>query len=120
MSDAIAALKDAIEFEKKALEKYKEALSQIEHKETRDAIEKMAQDKNQQIDSLHWMVMAESGALEPEETAQEEKPKTSAGKCPFSGQFAAMGLDMSKMGDMMGDPSKMAEMMEKMKGNSGS
>lgn len=104
MANPVEALKQAIELEKQALEKYREALSQVTHGQTREAIEKYAAEKNQQIDSLHWMILAEAGQLETEETPQEtpaaegEQPKS--GKCPFSGALAEMGIDINKMGDM--------------------
>ena len=115
MSNAVDALKLAIEHEKQALEKYREALPHVTHEQTRQAVEKLASEKNQQIDSLHWMIMAEAGQLEMEEApageapaVEEEKPK--AGKCPFSGALAEMGVDITKMGDM----GNMAEMMKGM------
>lgn len=105
MSDAVEALKQAIELEKQALEKYREALPHVTHAQTREAVEKYTSEKNQQIDSLHWMIMAEAGQLEtedaPQETAAaEEGEKTKAGKCPFSGALSEMGIDINKMGDM--------------------
>ncbi len=115
MTNMIKALQAGIELEKQALEKYKEAIPSIENKEMRETMEKIVSDKNQQIDTLHWMIVAESGEVETTtETAAEEPAK---GKCPFTGQFAAMGIDMSKMGEMMDDPEKRAEMMEKMGGD---
>ncbi len=119
MTDIVSVLKEALELEKQALEKYNLAIPGLEHKETREAVEKYAEDKNQQIDALHWMILAEAGQLDGETTpvAKTEEEAKPAGKCPFTGQFAAMGIDMSKMGEMMGDPEKRAEMMEKMGGD---
>ena len=108
MSDAVDALKLAIKLEKKALEKYKQAIPHINNEQTRKAVEKYASEKNQQIDSLHWMIMAEAGQLETEEAPVAEEGTPKAGKCPFSGQLAEMGVDISKMGDM----SNMADMMK--------
>ena len=110
MSNAVDALKLAIKLEKEALKNYREAILHVTHEQTRKAVEKYASEKNQQIDSLHWMIMAEEGQLETEEApvAGEGTPK--AGKCPFSGQLAEMGLDINKMGDM----SNMAEMIKGM------
>ena len=115
MSNSVEALKAAIELEKQALEKYREALPHVTHTQTRESIEKYASEKNQQIDALHWMIMAEAGQLQTEEASTEtpavesegETPK--AGKCPFSGALADMGIDISEMGDMskMGDMAKM-------------
>ena len=59
MSNAVNALKLAVEFEKQALEKYNEAIPHVTNKQTREAVEKYASEKNEQIDSLHWMIMAE-------------------------------------------------------------
>ena len=115
MSHAAEALKKAIEHEKLALERYKEAINSCTHEETRGTLKKIAADKNQQIDSLHWMVMAEAGQLDTEkasEEGQEEAPKSSASKCPFSGALAEMGIDITKMSkeeamSKMGDMGKM-------------
>ena len=108
MSNAVDALKLAIDLEKQALEKYNQAIPHVTNEQTRKAVEKYAADKNQQIDSLHWMIMAEAGQLETEEEPVAEEGTPKAGKCPFSGQLAEMGLDINKMGDM----SNMAEMMK--------
>ena len=110
MSDAVDALKLAIELEKHALKKYREASPHLTNEQTRKAIEKFASEKNQHIDSLHWMIMAEAGQLETEEAPAVEEGAPKAGKCPFSGQLAEMGLDINKMGEM----SNMAEMMKGM------
>lgn len=110
MSNAVDTLKLAIELEKQALEKYKEAIPHVTNEHTRKAVEKYASEKNQQIDSLHWMIMAEAGQLETEEAPVAEEGAPKAGKCPFSGQLAEMGLDINKMGDM----SNMAEVMKGM------
>ena len=107
MSNAVNALKLAVEFEKKALEKYNEAIPHVTNKQTRQAVEKYASEKNEQIDSLHWMIMAEAGQLETEEAPVAEEGSPKAGKCPFSGQLKEMGVDIDKMGDM-------AEMMKGM------
>ena len=110
MSHAAETLKLAIEFEKQALEKYREAIPHVTNDQTRKAVEKYASEKNQQIDSLHWMIMAEAGQLETEEPPVADEGTPKAGKCPFSGQLAEMGMDINKMGDM----SNMAEMMKGM------
>lgn len=106
MSKATDALHKAIEYEKMALANYKDAMENATNDETRKFLEKIAAEKNQQIDSLHWMMMAESGNLEmeaaPSEAAGEEAPKSS-GKCPFSGALTEMGFDMDKMGSEMQD-----------------
>ena len=116
MSNIIKALKAGIELEKKALEHYKEAIPNIENSEMRETIEKIVSDKNQQIDTLHWIIVAESGQLEID-TKKESAPEPAKGKCPFTSQFAAMGIDMSKMGELMADPEKRAEIMGQMGGD---
>ena len=110
MSNAVDALKLAIELEKQALGKYKEAIPHVTNEQTRKAIEKYASEKNQQIDSLHWMIMAEAGQLETEEAPTTDEGTPKAGKCPFSGALAEMGVDINKMGDM----GNMSEMMKGM------
>ena len=110
MSHAVGALKLAVEFEKQALEKYKEAIPHVTNEQTRKAVEKYASDKNEQIDSLHWMIMAEAGQLETEEAPAAEEGTPKAGKCPFTAPLADMGIDITKMGDM----SNMADMMKGM------
>lgn len=110
MSSAAKALKEAIELEKKALEKYHEAVAHSNHKETKAELEKIAAEKSAQIDSLHWMIMAEDGKLETGQ-AEEKSEAKPASKCPFSGALAEMGIDISKMSEMPN-----AEDMEKMMG----
>ena len=110
MSHAVKALKLAADFEKQALEKYKEAIPHVTNEQTRHAVEKYAADKNEQIDSLHWMIMAEAGQLETEEAPAAEEGTPKAGKCPFAAPLAEMGVDITKMGDM----SNMADMMKGM------
>ena len=110
MSHAVDTLKLAVDFEKRALEKYKEAIPHVTNEQTRMAVEQYASEKNEQIYSLHWMIMAEAGQLETEEAPAVEEGAPKAGKCPFSGQLAEMGVDINKMGDM----SNMADMMKGM------
>ena len=90
MSSSIEALKEAVELEKAALDKVRTALASAKHDQTKSVLENYVTDKEQKIDTLSWMVMAESGEAKP------------AGKCPFTGQLAAMGIDISQMGDTMG------------------
>ncbi|MBI5427422.1 MAG: hypothetical protein HZA02_03990 [Nitrospinae bacterium] len=99
MSASTEALKSAIEFGKKAAEKYREAINSVEHKETRETLEKIVAEMDQQIDTAHWMIVAESGQLgsvAEEPTKETGATKLAAGKCPFSGEFAKMGIDLSK------------------------
>ena len=114
MSNSVAALKEAVEFEKKALEKYQEAASIVEHPETKETLEKLTTEKQQTIESMHWIIMAEAGKIETEKPAKQaegEEAKSGASKCPFSGALAEMGIDITKMSkeeamEKMGDMSK--------------
>ena len=106
MSSSIEALKEAVELEKAALDKVRTALASAKHDQTKSVLENYVTDKEQKIDTLSWMVMAESGDFKPEEGAASEAAESGeakpAGKCPFTGQLAAMGIDISQMGDTMG------------------
>ena len=114
MSNAAAALREAVEFEKKALEKYKEATAMVKHAETKESLEKITAEKAQTIESMHWVIMAEAGEIETEKPApavEGEEPASGASKCPFSGALADMGIDITKMSKeeamgKMGDMSK--------------
>lgn len=98
MSTAIKALQKAIECEQAALEQYKIASDHAEQPETKEALKEYLADKEQKIDTLSWMVMAETGTLERTETApQNGAEKLASGKCPFSGELAKMGIDIDKM-----------------------
>ncbi len=103
MPTSIEALKRAIEFEQQALDQYIIAMDNAVHEETRKTLKEYADDKQQKIDALSWMVKAESGDLEKEESApQTGGEKLAAGKCPFSrNELKEMGFDMSQstMGD---------------------
>ena len=114
MSSSATALREAVEFEKKALEKYTEAATLVKHAETKASIEKITAEKKQAIESMHWIIMAEAGEIETEKPApavEGEEPKSGASKCPFSGALAEMGIDITKMSkeeamEKMGDMSK--------------
>ncbi len=103
MSTSIDALKQAIEFEQQALDQYIIAMDNATHEETRTTLKEYADDKQQKIDTLSWMVMAESGDIETDKPApQTGGEKLAAGKCPFSrSDLEGMGFDMSQstMGD---------------------
>ena len=115
MSNSAAALKEAVEFEKKALEKYQEATALVKHEETKETLQKLTTEKQQTIESMHWIIMAEAGKIETEKPAVQaegEEPQSGASKCPFSGALAEMGIDITKMSkeeamEKMGDMSKM-------------
>lgn len=102
MSTSIAALKEAVELEKSALEKVRTAIASAKHDQTKTVLNKLVGEKERIVDTLSWMVMAESGEIQPEEMTQEEIAEAGeakpAGKCPFTGQLAEMGIDISKMG----------------------
>lgn len=106
MSTSIEALREAVSLEKSALEKVRAAIASAAHEQTKQVLEKYVQDKEQKIDTLSWMIMAESGDLQPETEGAAEggeaKPASTGGKCPFSGMLAEMGIDISKMGDASG------------------
>ena len=106
MSTAIDALREAVQLEKTALEKVRAAIASATHEQTKQVLEKYVQDKEQKIDTLSWMIMAESGKLEPDTEAApesgEQAAKTTGGKCPFTGMLAEMGIDISKMGEAGG------------------
>jgi rubrerythrin len=59
MSNSAAALKEAVEFEKQALEKYKEAVALVNHQETKETLQKLTTEKQQTIESMHWIIMAD-------------------------------------------------------------
>ena len=69
MSNSAAALKEAVEFEKKALEKYQEATALVKHEETKETLQKLTTEKQQTIESMHWIIMAEAGKIETEKPA---------------------------------------------------
>lgn len=99
MSSSIEALKEAAKLEKQALDQYTIAIEHAVHAETKQELEKITADKVQKIEALSWMIMAESGKLEKTEVATPEggEAKPAASKCPFSGELAKMGIDITKM-----------------------
>lgn len=100
MSSSAESLKMAVEYEKKAVEHYREAVKHTGHDEGKEAINKVIQELDQHIDTVHWIIMAESGRLEnssdPAPQQETGATKLAAGKCPFSGEFAKMGIDITK------------------------
>ncbi len=98
MPSSIEALKQAVELEQQALDLYIIAMDNAVHEETKQTLKEYADDKQQKIDTLSWMVMAESGDLEKEEsTPQNGGERLAAGKCPFSrSDLEGMGFDMSQ------------------------
>ncbi|NIQ03417.1 MAG: hypothetical protein GWM98_26120 [Nitrospinaceae bacterium] len=98
MSTAIHALKQAIELEQQALDQYIIALDSAVHEETKQTLKEYADDKQQKIDALSFLIMAENGQLEKTESEpMTGGQKLAAGKCPFSKkELSDMGFDMSK------------------------
>ena len=60
MSSSIEALKQAVELEQQALDLYIIAMDNTIHEETKQTLKRYADDKQQKIDTLSWMVMAAS------------------------------------------------------------
>ncbi len=98
MPTSIDALKQAVEYEQQALDQYIIAMDNAVHEETKKTLKEYADDKQQKIDTLSWMIIAEAGDVEKEEAApQTGAEKLAAGKCPFSrGDLEKMGFDMSQ------------------------
>ena len=98
MPSSIEALKQAVELEQQALDLYIIAMDNAVHAETKQTLKEYADDKQQKIDTLSWMIIAEAGEIEKDESApQTGGEKLSAGKCPFSkGELKDMGFDMSQ------------------------
>ncbi|MFQ5715659.1 MAG: hypothetical protein ACE5GQ_01000 [Nitrospinales bacterium] len=107
MSVSVDALKIAVEFEKMVRDKYQEAVDHAVHDATKESLKKYIADKDQQIDSLHWIIMAEAGKLETTEEPPPEAPKEAPvetgatrlaqGKCPFSREeLSKMGFPLSE------------------------
>ena len=103
MSVSIDALKVAVELEKMTRNKYQDAIENASHEETKETLKKFIADKDQQIDSIHWIIMAEAGKLEKSEEKIEAPAKENgatrlaAGKCPFSkAELSQMGFPVSE------------------------
>ena len=103
MSVSIDALKVAVELEKITRNKYQDAIENTIHEETKETLRKFIAEKEQQIDSIHWIIMAEAGKLEKSEqkleVPAEENGATrlAAGKCPFSkSELSQMGFPVSE------------------------
>jgi hypothetical protein len=105
MNQAMEALKIAMEFEDIAKSKLEAVIEIAAHQDTKDAINKMVEDKNKQIEAIQWLIMAESGKLDV--TEQKEgggmalpangAERMAQGKCPFSsGELAKMGINVSE------------------------
>ena len=98
------ALKLVMEFEDIAKTKLEAAISAVAHQDTKDAINKMLEDKSKQIEAVQWLIMAESGKLDVEKKAEGSTSlpangaeRMAQGKCPFSsGELAKMGINVSE------------------------
>ena len=95
MSDSKELLKMVMEFEDIALNKMQEAMEKVGHQDTKNALKEMITAKSQNIDALHWLIMAESGKIEMSaqtETQENGATRLAKGKCPFSAS------ELNKMG----------------------
>ena len=95
MSQSIEFLKSALELEDVTRNKLNEAIEFAVHADTKQAIQKMLETKNENIDAIQWLIMAESGKLElPSDQSSLETGATrlAKGKCPFS------AAELNKMG----------------------
>lgn len=105
MNKAMEALKIAMEFEDIAKTKLEAVIEVAAHQDTKDAINKMVEDKNKQIEAIQWLIMAESGKLDVSEKKENigmalpanGAERMAQGKCPFSsGELAKMGIHVSE------------------------
>ena len=95
MFQSIDLLKSALELEDVIREKLNEAMNKAIHSDTKDAIRKMLDTKQENIDAIHWLIVAESNKLEPAQEKQEPvngASQLAKGKCPFS------AMELNKMG----------------------
>ena len=95
MSQSIDLLKSALELEDITREKLSDAMSNAVHADTKEAIRKMLDTKQENIDAIQWLIMAEANKLD----LAPEKPEPvngatqlAKGKCPFS------AMELNKMG----------------------
>ena len=106
MNKAMEALKIAMEFEDIAKTKLEAVIEVAAHQDTKDAINKMVEDKSKQIEAIQWLIMAESGKLDVSAEKKEGMgmalpangaERMAQGKCPFSsGELAKMGINVSE------------------------
>ena len=105
MNKAMESLKIAMEFEDIAKSKLEAVIEVATHQDTKDAINKMVEDKNKQIEAIQWLIMAESGKLDVSDKKEgmnmalpaNGAERMAQGKCPFSsGELAKMGINVSE------------------------
>ncbi|MBL10076.1 MAG: hypothetical protein CL402_06105 [Acidiferrobacteraceae bacterium] len=95
MSQSIDHLKSALELEDVIREKLNHAMSKAVHDDTKEALRKMIDTKQENIDAIQWLIMAEANKLD---IVSEKKEQTNGatqlakGKCPFS------AMELNKMG----------------------
>ena len=100
MIQSIELLKSALELEDLTLNKLKETLEFAVHSDTKEAIGKLVETKQENIDAIQWLIMAEAGKLElVSETPPSENGATrlAKGKCPFSAsELNKMGFNVTE------------------------
>ena len=95
MSESIDLLKSALEMEDITREKLNDAMSAAVHADTKEAIRKMIDGKNENIDAIQWLIMAEANKLDLAPDKAEPvngATQLAKGKCPFS------AMELNKMG----------------------
>ena len=92
MATALEALKQAVEFERSALEQYQIAMDQTQHDETKEALKGYIEDKQQKIDTLSWFVMAETGTLEVSGSLSDNSGSTNGRSRSHRGASARQSL----------------------------
>lgn len=96
MSQSIELLKEALELEDILREKLESAKKAAIHADSREALNGMLNTKRENMEALHWLIMAESGKLElptqPEPQIETGATRLAKGKCPFS------AMELNKMG----------------------
>ncbi len=108
MSYSTEALKQAIELEKQAIEKYKQAINSCSLEDAKETLKQMVETATQHLETAQWLIMAENSPSDvaAEEPKENGATKLAAGKCPFSGQFKEMGIDIENMDMSKFDMSK--------------
>ena len=95
MSQSIDLLKSALELEDLVREKLHDVMKNAIHTDTKEAVQKMLDSKQENIDAIQWLIMAEANKLEiaPEKSEPVNgATQLAKGKCPFS------AMELNKMG----------------------
>ena len=95
MAQSIELLRSALEFEDLTRDKLNEVLDFAVHEDTKAAIRKILETKQENIDAIQWLIMAEAGKVElkhEESTVDNGATRLAKGKCPFS------ATELNKMG----------------------